>query len=77
MKLSLDELLLLIEALKEKETKIRIEKEDLIKEVNEKYKDITEWDYPENPKLDELKSQHHSISALIARIKANITIGGW
>lgn len=73
MKLTFDELNLLVKTLSEKQNELEAKKNIMYKQEQEKCED--DWSFHPSTELENTKDAYHALSQLVKKIKNNISIG--
>jgi len=73
MKLTFDELNLLVKTLSEKQNELETQKNIMQKQEQEKYED--DWSFQPSTELKNTKDAYYALSRLVEKNKNNISIG--
>lgn len=73
MKLTFDELNLLVKTLSEKQNELEAKKNIMRKQEQEKYED--DWSFHPSMELKSTEDAYYALSRLVKKIKNNISIG--
>lgn len=75
MKLTFDELNLLVKTLSEKQNELETKKNIMQKQEQEQEKCEDDWSFHPSTKLKNTKDAYYALSRLVEKIKNNISIG--